>query len=168
MAKRAARRGIHGRASLTAADGNHLVPRPDSDGEGAGASAQNRVGAIVERLKGWKQAAPTDPDEGGEEQLGWQLARQLGARIVPRQRRSRNIQGFGKLFDNGVDRKFIILQKFIWQDNLCIENCFSRGKTSGPRSTKGNSSDHVAAAARARSVSLRQRCSRKTAPFDSG
>jgi hypothetical protein len=87
--------------------------------------AQNRVGAVVERLKGWNQAAPTDPDEGGREQLGWQL----GARIVPRQRRSRNMQGFGKCFDNSVNRKFIILQKFIWQDNLCTENCLSQGKT---------------------------------------
>ncbi len=41
------RRGVRGRASLKAADGNHLVPRPDSDGEGAGAMAQNRVGAVV-------------------------------------------------------------------------------------------------------------------------
>jgi hypothetical protein len=78
-----------------------------------GAAAQNRIGAVVERLKGWNQAAPTDPDEGdveylkgwnqaaptdpdegGGEQLGWQLAGQIGARIVPRQRRSRNMQGF--------------------------------------------------------------------------
>jgi hypothetical protein len=39
-----------------------------------GAAAQDRVGAVVERLKGWNQAAPTDPDEGGGEQLSWQLA----------------------------------------------------------------------------------------------
>jgi hypothetical protein len=62
--------------------------------------AQNRVGAVVERLKGWSDAAPTDPDEGGDEQLGeklgCQLAGQLSARIVPRQRRSRNLQDFGK------------------------------------------------------------------------
>jgi hypothetical protein len=45
--------------------------------------AQDCVGAIVERLKGWNQAAPTDPDEGGGEQLSWQLAGQVGARIVP-------------------------------------------------------------------------------------
>jgi hypothetical protein len=102
-ATRAARRGVRSRASLEAADGNHLVPRPDSDGEGAGAAAQNRLGAIVEQMKGWNQAAPTDPDEGGGEQLGWQLAGQIGARIVPRQRRSINMQGFGKIFDNGVN-----------------------------------------------------------------
>jgi hypothetical protein len=42
----------------------------------------------------------TDPEEGGSEQLGWQLAGQLSARIVPRQRRSWNMQDFGKIFDN--------------------------------------------------------------------
>jgi hypothetical protein len=56
------------------ADGNHLVLRPDSDGEGAGAAVQNRVGAVVEQLKGWNAAAPTDPDERSGEQFGWQLA----------------------------------------------------------------------------------------------
>ncbi len=71
-------------ASAAVHASNHLVPRPDSDGEGAGALVQYRVGAVVERLKGWNQAAPTDPDEGGGEQLGWQLAGQIGARIVPR------------------------------------------------------------------------------------
>jgi hypothetical protein len=82
----AARRGVRGHASL----------------EAAGAAAQDRVGAVVERLKGWNQAALTDPDEGGGEQLDWQLAGQLGASIVPRQRRSRKMQGFCKFFDNGV------------------------------------------------------------------
>jgi hypothetical protein len=91
---RAARRGVHGRASLEAADGDDLVPGPDSDGEGAGSSAQDGVGAVVERLKGWDDAAPTDPDEGGGEEVTWQLVWQLGARIVPRQRNSRNMQGF--------------------------------------------------------------------------
>jgi hypothetical protein len=57
--------------TFKAADGNHLVMRPDSDGEGAGAVVQDSVGAVVERLKGWNQAAPTDPDKGGREQLVW-------------------------------------------------------------------------------------------------
>ncbi len=87
----AARRGVRCCAGLKAADGNRLIPRPDSDGEGVGAAAQNHVGAIIERLKGWNDAARTDPDEGGREQLGRQLAGQVGARIVPRQRRSRNM-----------------------------------------------------------------------------
>ncbi len=65
-----------------------------------GHGAEPWVGAIVEQLKGWNDAAMTDPEEGGGEQLGWQLAGQLSARIVPRQRRSRNMQDFGKIFDN--------------------------------------------------------------------
>jgi hypothetical protein len=97
MAWRTARHGVSCRASLQAADGDHLVPRPNSDGEGAGAVAQNGVGAIIERLKGWNDAAPTDPDEGGREQLSWQLAGQVSTRIVPSQRRSRNMQGFCKI-----------------------------------------------------------------------
>ncbi len=64
---RAARRGVCCHAGLKAADGDHLVPQPDSDGEGAGAAAQDCVGAVVERLKVWNPAAPTDPDEGGGE-----------------------------------------------------------------------------------------------------
>ncbi len=63
--------------------------------------AQDRVGAVIERLKGWNQAAPSDSDEGGREELGWQLAGQVSARIVPRQRRGRNMQGFGKFLKNG-------------------------------------------------------------------
>ncbi len=50
-ATQAARRGVHGRASLEVADGDHLIPRSDSD-EGTGAAAQDCVGAVVERLKG--------------------------------------------------------------------------------------------------------------------
>jgi hypothetical protein len=68
-ATRAARRGVCGRASLEAADGDNLVPGPDSDGEGAGSAAQDGVGAVVERLKGWDDAAQTDPDEGGGEEV---------------------------------------------------------------------------------------------------
>jgi hypothetical protein len=71
MAWRTARHGVRCCAGLKAADGDHLVPRPNSDGEGVGAVAQNGVGAIIERLKGWNDAAPTDPDEGGREQLSW-------------------------------------------------------------------------------------------------
>jgi hypothetical protein len=84
-ATQAARRGVSDHASLKAADGDHLIPRPDSDGEGAGAASQDRVAAVVEGLKGWNQATPTDPDDGGEGQLGWQLAGQVVARIVPKQ-----------------------------------------------------------------------------------
>ncbi len=68
---------------LKAADGDYLVPRPDSNGEGAGAAAQDCVGGVVERLKGWNQAASTDPDKGGGEQLGWQLAGQVVLELCP-------------------------------------------------------------------------------------
>ncbi len=91
----AARCGVRGRACLEAADGNDLVPGPNLDGEGAGPAAQDGVGAVVERLKGWDDAAPTDPDEGGGEEVAWQLVWQLGARIVPRQRNSRNMHSRG-------------------------------------------------------------------------
>jgi hypothetical protein len=94
VATRAARRGVCGRASLEAADGDDLVLGPDSDGEGAGSASQVSVGADVERLKGWDDAAPTDPDKGGGEEVTWQLVWQLGARIVPRQRNSRHMQSF--------------------------------------------------------------------------
>ncbi len=77
----AARRGVRCRASLKADDGDNLVPGPNSDGDGVGSAAQNGVGAVVEQLKGWDDTTPMDPDEGGREELGWQLARQLGARI---------------------------------------------------------------------------------------
>ncbi len=112
------------------ADGDDLVPGPDSDGEGAGSAAQDGVGAVVELLKGWDDAAPTDPDKGGGEEVAWQLVRQLGARIVPRQRNSRNMQGFRKIFNNSINWHFFILQKFIRQHNGSTKNCLSRVKTS--------------------------------------
>jgi hypothetical protein len=65
----AARCGVCGRASLDAADGDNLAPEPDSDGEEAGPVAQDSVGAVIEQLKGWDEAAPTDPDEGGGEEV---------------------------------------------------------------------------------------------------
>jgi hypothetical protein len=49
--------------------------------ERAGATPQNNVGAVVERVERWDHTAAMDPDEGGGEELGWQL----DARIVPRQ-----------------------------------------------------------------------------------
>jgi hypothetical protein len=63
--ERAARRGVRGHASLKAADGDHLVPRPESNGEEAGAMAQNQVGALIEQLKGWNQATPNGHRQGG-------------------------------------------------------------------------------------------------------
>jgi hypothetical protein len=71
-ATQAPRLGVRSRAGLEAADSADLIPGPDADGEGAGTSAQNSVGATVERLETWDHAAMTDPDEGaGEERQHW-------------------------------------------------------------------------------------------------
>ncbi len=70
---RAARHGVRNCASLEVADGDNLVPGPDSDGEGAGPVAQDGLGAVIEHLKGWDDAAPMDPDEGCSEEVAWQL-----------------------------------------------------------------------------------------------
>ncbi len=75
--------------------------------------AQNSVGAVVKRLERWDDAATLDPDEGDGEKLGWQLAGQLGARIVPKQGKSRNIQSFRKIFKNRINGNFFVLQEFI-------------------------------------------------------
>jgi hypothetical protein len=76
----AARLSVCCRAGLEAADGDDLIPWPDSNGEGAGATAQNSKGAIVERLERWDHATTVDPDKGGGEELCLQLAGKLGAR----------------------------------------------------------------------------------------
>jgi hypothetical protein len=68
---RAARLVVRSRAGLEAADGDHLILGPDSDGEGAGFAVQNGIGTVVERQKRWNDAAMTDPDKGGGEELGW-------------------------------------------------------------------------------------------------
>jgi hypothetical protein len=65
---------------------------PNPDGEGAASVAQNGIGAVIEWLERWDDAATTDPDKGGGVELGWQLAGQLDARIVPWQERNWNIQ----------------------------------------------------------------------------
>jgi hypothetical protein len=100
---RAARRGVRCCAGLKVTDSDHLVPRPNSDGEGAGAAAQDRVGAVVEWLTGWNHGAPTDPDEGGGEQLGWQLAGQLDARMSLGKEGAETYKVLEKNFDNSVN-----------------------------------------------------------------
>jgi hypothetical protein len=65
VATRAARRGVCGHASLEAADGDNLVPGPNSDGEGEGSAAQDGVGAIIERLKVWDDAACLSKETAG-------------------------------------------------------------------------------------------------------
>ncbi len=83
----AARLGVRCRAGLEVADSNYLTWGPYSDGERAGSTTQFSVGAVVEGLQGWDDTAKKDPDEGGREQLGWQLVRQQGAGFVPGQRK---------------------------------------------------------------------------------
>jgi hypothetical protein len=80
---RAARLGVCSHAGIEAADGDDLVPGPDSDGEGAGSAAQNGLGAIVEPLERWDDTATTDSDEGGqrEARLAARWALPLTARI---------------------------------------------------------------------------------------
>jgi hypothetical protein len=83
----AARLGVCYCAGLEVADSNYLASGPNLDGEGAGSTTQYSVGAIIEGLQHWDDAATTDPDEGGGERLGWQLVGQQGAVIVPGQRK---------------------------------------------------------------------------------
>jgi hypothetical protein len=164
---RAARRGVRGCTSLEAADSNDLIPRPDSDGEGAGPAAQDGVGAVVERLKGWDDAAPTDQDEGvGRRSPGsWVLELCLGKETA----------GTCKVFDKILIIASTDIASFCKNS---LGNTMGAPKTASagerpvsslscarsPRSTKSNSSDQVAAAARAQGASLRRRCSLSTAP----
>ncbi len=86
-----ARRGVHGGARLQAADGDDFLPGPNLQREGAAAAAEDGVGAVIQRSERRHGAAAADPDQGGGEELGWQLAGQAGARIVPGQRVNRSI-----------------------------------------------------------------------------
>jgi hypothetical protein len=102
-AMRAAKRGVRGRASLEAADGDHFVPQPDSDGEGAGAAAQNRIGAVIERLKGWNQAALTDPDRGAESSSAGSSLGSSVLELCLGKEGAETCNVFGTFFDNGVN-----------------------------------------------------------------
>jgi hypothetical protein len=62
--------GLPGVASAAVQALKRLTAQPDSYGEGAGAAAQNRVGAVVERLKGWDDAAPTQMRGAESSSLG--------------------------------------------------------------------------------------------------
>ncbi len=121
----ATRLGVRDHTGLEVAYGDDLIQGPNSDGKGAGSATQNGIGAVVERLERWNDAATTDPDKGGTEHC-WQL----GARIVPRQRKSGNIQSFRTILNNRINRNFFTLQKFIRQHNRSAKNCLSQGKTS--------------------------------------
>jgi hypothetical protein len=131
MALWTARHGVCVRASLQAADGDDLIPRPDSDGEGAGSPVQDSVGAIIGALKWGDDAASMQPDKGGVEEVSWQLLRQQVTRIMlARERKSRRIQSLKKKFFNVVNRNLFSMQKLIWQDYWSSKNCLSKGKNS--------------------------------------
>jgi hypothetical protein len=92
---------------------------------------QDSVGAIVGVLERWDNTASAEPDEGGTEEVGWQLLRQQVTQIMlARERKSSSIQSFQKKFRNVVNRNFFSMEKLIWQDNWSSKNCLSRGKTS--------------------------------------
>jgi hypothetical protein len=61
-------------------------------------AAQDCIGAVVERLKGWNQAAMTDPDKGAE-------SSSLGRSVLELYlgKEGGKMQGFGKNFYNGVN-----------------------------------------------------------------
>jgi hypothetical protein len=64
-------------------------------------TSRNPTLVVKERgphLKTWDDTAAVQADEGGAQQLVWQLGRQLETGILPGQRKSRNIQGFSKKF----------------------------------------------------------------------
>ncbi len=89
-ATRAARRGGRSRANLEAAEGDHLIPRPDSDGEGPRGAGLYR--GRCRAAEGVEPGRHDGPRQGG----GEQLAGQIGARIVPRERRRKNARFWKK------------------------------------------------------------------------
>jgi hypothetical protein len=174
-ATRAAQRGVRGHASLEAADGNNLIPGPDSVGEGARSAAQDGVGAIVEWLKGWDDAARQTQMRRVERSSAGSSLGSLALGLCL----GKETAGTWKVFE-----KCLIIASteiFLFCKNS-LGNTMEAPKTASagerpvsslgcariPRSTKGNSSDQVAAAARARRASLRRWCSLSTASFDSG
>ncbi len=93
VASQAARCGF--RAGLEAADGDDLI-LPPCDGEGAGSMPQDCIGAVIGAVERRDDAPAAQPDKGGEQQLIWQLGRQLDVGIVPGQGKRRSIQSFYK------------------------------------------------------------------------
>ncbi len=102
-ATRAARHGVRCRAGLEAADGDHLVPQPNSDGEGAGGRGAGPCRGRHRVAEGVEPSCPDEPRRGGRRAVQLAARWQVSARIVPRQRRSRNMHGLGQFFDNGVN-----------------------------------------------------------------
>ncbi len=55
--------------------------RPDPDGEEAGSTPQDGVGAVIGAGKRRDGAIAAQPDEAGAQQLIWQLGQQLGTKL---------------------------------------------------------------------------------------
>jgi hypothetical protein len=82
-------------AGLELAEGDNLVPGPDSDDEGVGAAVQDGIGTIIGPLQGYDDAAAVNPDEGGTEEVPRKLLWQQAAQVVlDRQRNKKEHLGF--------------------------------------------------------------------------
>ncbi len=160
---RTARRGVCVCVSLQAADGDDLVPRPDSDGKGAGSPAQDSEGAVVGAVIGAL--------EKGEDTASVQRLKLC-------------------LLERGKSGAFKVLKKILEMLSPEIsspcKNSFgktigvpktasagerpesSHGCAQSPRSILVNSLAQVVTAGRATCASLRRRWSLSTAPFASG
>jgi hypothetical protein len=67
-----------------------------SDGEGAGAAAEDSVEVVIGLLQGRDDATAIHPDKGGKEEVPRKLLRQLAAQVVlAGHRKIRGIQDFG-------------------------------------------------------------------------
>ncbi len=82
MASRTAWFGVCVCAGLELADGDDLVPCPDSDGEGAGGAAQDGIWTVIGPLQGWDDAAAVHPDEGAAQEVRRELLWKQAAGVV--------------------------------------------------------------------------------------
>ncbi len=121
---RTARRGIHICASLQAADGDDRVPPSDSDGEGAGSPAQDSVGA----LERGDNATSAQPDEGGMEEVGWQLLRQKATQITLARDSKAGASKVFKNFQKCCQQKFRLHAKTHLARQLEFQKLPQRGK----------------------------------------
>ncbi len=80
------------RAGLETAGGDNLLLVHNPGGEGARSAAQQGVWAVVGPLHGQDDFAAAHPDQGGVQEVCWELVQQLLARIMfARQRKCRSM-----------------------------------------------------------------------------
>ncbi len=127
MATQAARCGVRHHAGLKAADGDHLVLRPNSDGEGAGAAAQDLVGAIIEWLKGWNRRTQTRWAESSS--AGSSLGRSVLELCLGKEG-AETCKVLGKFLIISSTENSSFCKNLFGKTILCTENCLSQGKTS--------------------------------------